>query len=116
MGLDLRLLPFDADRDDLHFSHTILGCARDYDLFDAVHDVASERGLVVPSDFWTFLGMRGGEHGYAVTTETPYGDPLRYVLAGDLKPLTALAHRCNEAVWAYINALPDETKVALYWC
>jgi hypothetical protein len=82
MGVDLRLLPFDADHGDgLSFSHTILEVGRNYDLHDKIRKL---RSMPVPANFTSFCGLGDdGELTYGVTIETPYGEPLEYVLAGE---------------------------------
>lgn len=112
MGVDLRLLPFDADFDGLHFSHTILNVRMDRDLWEAVDGVEQ---FPVPDDFMSFSCRNQEEceetH-YGNTVETPYGERLTYTTAKNLK---GMAFKPN-AVAAYINALNDDVKVALYWC
>jgi hypothetical protein len=111
VGVYLRLLPFDADSDDLHFSHTVLNVRRDEDLWDAVERTGQ---FPVPDDFNSFLCRNQEEceatH-YGNTVETPYGERLTYTLAKNLKGIAFKP----DAVAAYINALDDDVKVALYW-
>jgi len=114
MGVDLRLLPFDVDHEGLCFSHTILSCDRDYDLWKSIESIPEHP---VPVSFTSFLGERkDGETIYGYTKIDPYGKPIHYVLAGDLSNIDyAIPSRKNKAIWAYIGVLPPDTKVALYW-
>lgn len=43
MGLDLKLLPFYSNRaGGMEFSHAVLTCGRDYDLFNAMRARAAQ--------------------------------------------------------------------------
>lgn len=117
MGLDLRLLPFDADC----FSHTVLDCARRHELWDSIQKIENRVGRDVPDGFTSFSGrsQRHDDTCYGLTIRTPYGENLKYVLTSDLLPLAR--HKAvhdnekNRAIWAYLAQLNPQTKVALYW-
>lgn len=115
MGVDLRLLPFDADRGEFAYSHTILELGRDYALHEKIRKL---RSMPVPSGFTSFSG-RGddGDTCYGATIETPYGEPVEWVLAGELCAieLEEGGTYIERAIWAYLSHLPPQTKVALYW-
>lgn len=115
MGLDLYLLPFDEGS---VFSHTLLSCERRRDLFEVIMGRLSE--TPVPDTFYTYLSREDDQDShYGITTETPYGEPLGWVLASRL--LEFAAHEgvrdnfTNRAIWAYLAELPSKTRVALYW-
>ena len=110
MGVDLKLLPFDCDLEMLSFSHTVLNVDRDYMLFDKIKELPS---APVREDFTSYLSRDDAyeEPHYGDTTEDPYGDPVRYVLAGDLKTVGI-----QGPTGAYIDVLDDDNKVALFWC
>lgn len=110
MGVDLKLLPFDCDLEILSFSHTILNVSRNYKLFENIRTLPS---LKVPKNFTSYLSRDDayGESHYGDTTEDPYGNQVCYVLAGDLKTVGIPG-----PTGAYINALDDDNKVALFWC
>lgn len=109
MGIDLTLLPFDCDYEYLVFSHTVLQLPRDYALFDKIRDTPQKE---VPAGFTSYVSQDDAyeESHYGETIEDPYGDKLRYTTAGELK-------RCGIAgpTGAYVNELPDDNKVALFW-
>jgi hypothetical protein len=116
MGLDLRLLPFDAD----FFSHTILDCERRSDLFEAVLKVEGKIGRDVPDNFQSFTGKSADASPcYGKTIRTPYGENLKYMLAGDLvkfaKHVDVTDNEKNRAIWAYLTELNPSNKVALFW-
>ena len=110
MGVDLKLLPFDCDLEMLSFSHTVLNVRRNYELFERIRALPSIRA---PKQFTSYLSRDADyeEPHYGVTTEDPYGDPVRCVLAGDLKTIGIPG-----PTGAYIDALDDDNKVALFWC
>lgn len=117
MGVDLSLLPFDAEHPGLAFSHSILQLERRRELWPLIEAMELD---IVPNGFTSFLGRQAnGEHGYGETIKTPYGTPLKYTRVGKL---VSIAHHDavrdnpkNRAVWAYLMELPIDTKVALYW-
>lgn len=116
MGLDLRLLPFDSET----YSHTILSCERRADLFDKLLAVEKRIGRDVPDRFNTFTARKeNGDTGYGKTIRTPYGENLKYVHASDLaafgKHRDVKDNATNRAIWAYLDELDHDTKVALYW-
>lgn len=107
MGLDLSLLPVDHYTPEWGYSHSILQVPRDSDLFQRIHI----KGIAVPRDFSTYMGPLGnGERGYGNTQVTPYGEPLELVKASDLKPLGF-----SGPVGDYLQALPDDKLIALFW-
>ncbi len=121
MGLDLYLLPFDCDHNSIHFSHTILNCDKIYDLFDEIQEIEKKQGFDIPSDFTSYLCRddKYEESHYGKTLDTPYGDPLKYIIVRDLIKIKNHPRNFestkNKAIWAYLEQLPIETKVALYW-
>ncbi len=123
MGVDLTMLPLDCDREAdehgpaLQFSRSVLGVERRRELWPLIEKLEQDE---VSSSFSSFMGTgQDGEHGYGNTTETPYGNPLKWARAGDLAKLAtnqAVTNDAkNRAVWAYLSALEPDTKVALYW-
>jgi hypothetical protein len=122
MGLDLSLLPVEAEfGDGTGFSHSVLALERRTGLFDAILDIEEREGAPVPGRFETFVCRddRFEETHYGDTRETPYGEPLLWVRAASLAELRSHPEATdfprNRAVFAYVDALPPDTKVALYW-
>lgn len=118
MGLDLTLLPFDAEEPP--FSHTMLSVDRSD--FDPILKIEKRLGKNVPKQFTSFYsrdGLLPQEPHYGRTTKTPYGDPLKYVLIQDIigafNDLADEDSHKNRAIYDYLQALPSRTKVALYW-
>ena len=54
------------------------------------------------------------------TTQDPYGNSLTYVFAQDVKKIPGEVREklteWNRAALAYIQELPDDTKIYLWWC
>lgn len=119
MGLDLTLLPVEADHGHWGFSHSVLSLDRDYKLFDRIQKIEDKRSVPLPEDFTSYLSVDDGdgEPYYGQTTETPYGLPLKAVYAKDLLKASEARRSSlrNQAAWAYLEKLPDGAKVALYW-
>jgi hypothetical protein len=118
MGLDLTLLPFDADHGaGFSFAHSVLQCARSRELFEAIQKLTE---TPVPAEFYSYLSREddAAAH-YGVTTTTPYGEQLGWVRVADLlafaEHVEVIGNHKNRAVWAYLGQLPGRTKVALYW-
>jgi hypothetical protein len=117
MGVDLKLLPFDGP----YFSFTILPLGRAPDLFQDIAKIESSNIRLAPDNFSSYLSRddKFEEPHYGLTIETPYGDRLRYVLAGELRHLEhhddVVGDQRNRAAWSYLQELPDDTKIALYW-
>lgn len=121
MGVDLTLLPFDCDYDDLSYSHVVLNLERRGDLWTPIQRLEDANQRRVPERFMSYLSRdeEYEEPHYGRTTETPYGDPLLYVTSAELLTLSehegVTDNAKNRATWAYLRELPKETKVALYW-
>jgi len=122
MGLDLQLLPVEADRGSWGFSHTVLNWGSGYEVQEWIKD----KPLTDPPDnFSTFLAyLPSGDPGYGKTTETPYGEPLRcirvkYLLqsipAGQMDVWLARRETMKCAILAFLQQLDPEMKVALFW-
>lgn len=117
MGMDLCLLPFDSD----FFSHTILDCERRWELWKPITAIESRIGRDVPDNFQSYKARdeEAGKSCYGKTLRTPYGDNLKYVLVSDLTALSGHAsvqdNPKNRAIWAYLEKLAPDTKVALFW-
>ena len=122
MGVDLTLLPITENKDKTWgYAHTVLACTRDYVLYDRLRALPDEP---VPASFTAYVaripdGEMKGEHCYGHVTYDAYEEPLRCVRAGELVTYRirrrANTNQQNQAVWAYLAALPPETRVALYW-
>ena len=119
MGLDLRILP-QYDR-DANFSHDLIDLHRDYNLFSLISNLESEKGREVPKEgIYSFIGEREEIEGtcYGTTVETPYGDMMKGVLSKDLKDVLSnykTEDWKNKAFIAFLNELPDDLEIWLYW-
>ena len=119
MGLDLTLLPVECNRENFAFSHTMLNTERDYEWYKNIKAFEKVNGSPLTDNFSTFYSRENPDYDdacYHQTTRTPYGDRLLAVPAHILKS-TGFDHQSemNKAVQAYLNCLPDNMMVALYW-
>lgn len=114
--MNLKLLPMTFLRDDCAFSYTVIPVNRCSELFEELMNLPD---LTVPSTFYTYLGDRTDPDEHSGNTqETPYGEPLTYVLTRDLlrfKDHEGVREFGNAGAWAYLEHLPPDSKVALYW-
>lgn len=119
MSVNLSLLPFDHETSNstFAFSQTVLTCEQDSTLFSLVEGLTIGE---VPEQFNSYVSREHGEEShYGVTRTDNYGDVVQYTTVRRLLELRAhpgVAERQkNRAIWAYLAALPPETKVALWW-
>jgi hypothetical protein len=118
MGVDLRLLPLEADSPTFAFAHSILETGRDY-VWHARLKTLDRLSTPIPSDFTCFCAtLADGESGYGRKVADSYGAPLRCVTAGQITALkyrpSAESERLLPAL-AYIAALPPDMRIALDW-
>lgn len=108
MGMDLKLLPFYMG--EAVFSNDVISVQRNYDVFDRIRKLAVEE---VPATFSGLVSMDEDydDQHWGKVTEDRYGDVVKYVLAKDLKMINI-----SGPVGAYVEAMEDEHKIALFWC
>jgi len=142
MSLDLTLMPFAGVADHCHFSNTVLRCQTNCrDLFEEIgaeithtttHSVEyvnkmaetkPQRGLV-PKNFACYKakipdGTMEGEEYYGEVQEDAYGNPLPYLTVRILLKFKnhpgVLRHKIHQAIWAYLEHLDLDTKVAIFF-
>ncbi len=123
MGVDTLLIPFESSNDingrTTGLSHTSLEVVRSRDMWREILALESQP---VPEIFLTLFGdVYPDEPDYwnRETSVDSYGKPLRWVFAGALAALRDYRNipeeSGNRAVWAYLEQLPPDYKVALYW-
>lgn len=119
MSVYLTLLPFPANAEH---SHTLLGPIEPTpQLRNLLEGIQGHLGRDVPLRFNTYLCRDDDDHPthYGDTQEDAYSDRLKQVSVSELMPLlnsagveeSWLAPPC----WAYMAALPESWRVALYW-
>lgn len=119
MGMDLTLLPAYNQRVD--FSHDLLDFHRDYELFDKITEKSKQFGIQVKEGgIYSFYSRNDDyeEPHYGSTEDDPYGDKLKYITANHLKDSVKdfkTDSWKNRAIIAFINELPDDLQVYLYW-
>ena len=119
MGLDLRVLPQYAEGAD--FSHDIIGLHRDSDMFDIIFKLEDEKGKEVPrKGITTFTGNDESFEGtcYGKVVTTPYGECMKGVLVKELKEVISdykTDSWKNKGFIAFLNELPDNLELWLFW-
>ena len=112
MGIDVRLIP--AYNVGADFSLDSIELDRDYEMFDLIREVKNENGREVPR-----LGITAFlDKGYKKLYEDAYGDTIVSVQAGKLKKKLANYKADgwkNKAIIAFINELPYELEIWIYW-
>jgi hypothetical protein len=120
MSTLLALIPFSPSADH---SHTLLGpieCTVDFD--NAVTAIQDKHGRDVPLTLNTYFSDEweaGVRKHYGNTQVDDYDNPLKHVAVHELRPLEYMD--ATQDSWlatsalAYIYALPDGWRVALYW-
>jgi len=119
MGMNLRILPQYSQNDD--FAKDLIDLHKDSDLFERVGKLENEKGKEVPrKGIYSFTSRNEvfEEPCYGTTIETPYGNVIKGVLAGELKEVLAdykTDSWKNKAFIAFLNELPNDLKIWLYW-
>ena len=109
MALELILMPFFGDGKTSNFSHALIPCSGNRENFSTISKLPS---MDVDEGFNSYESRDGEyeEPHYGETLYTPYGERLQWTHAKYLKPLIT-----EGPEGAYVNALDDQHKVALYW-
>ena len=133
MSLDLTLLPFNSDFPENSFSHTLLPLQTNTrDLMEEIEKLSFEESNSIdfitgeklsgeiPDNFSCFVARDDkDETCYGALKEDAYGKTVRWVRASVLQRLSnhdgVNRNPLNKQAWAYINACPPNTRVALYW-
>lgn len=118
MGVDLTLMPLlgpDAGRHPV--SHSLMDVERRRELWPAIAALPTHE---FADGITCFRGRdKDGDPKYGVAVTDPYGERIKFVLAGDLAALKdheAVADSWqNRAVWAWLSHAPAEWPIALYW-
>jgi len=119
MGLDLTILPQHTQGAD--FSHDIISLHRDSDLFDIIMELEKTNGReVTRNGINSFISREEDTDKvcYGKTTETPYGEIIKGVQAYKLKKVLKEYKTDswkNKAFITFLNELPDELEIWLYW-
>lgn len=113
MGIDLHLMPVTLDTKQNCYSHTILSFSEmDTNLWHDITDSKIEKKMPYPISSWF------GDN-YQSATKDPWGTPIGYALAGELMQFkehgAVMNNHINIAIWAYLECLPRDKKVVLYW-
>lgn len=116
MGLDLTLIPVDADSGSLFFGHTRLRMERDRELFEAINNL---KAIELDKPFSCHESHSSeGKSCYGPCTVDGYDQPLTKVRAEKVAALAghvANLHKSNRAALAYLKELDSSAWVVLYW-
>ena len=118
MGLDLSFLPLFSEDES---SYSVLRCSCSQSLSEEIRSLERKHGKPVPASFQSFMcrNLPDDHVGYGPAQRTPYGEPLEMIDVGYLCFLSnhqeVINSSLNRAVWAYLEALPDFTFIALFW-
>ena len=119
MGKDLIILPQYSQNAD--FAYDLIYLHRNSDLFERVGKLENEKGKEVPRKGIYSFAVRDDtseEPCYGTTIETPYGDVMKGVLVGELKEVLVdykTESWKNRAFIAFLNELPNDLEIWLYW-
>jgi len=113
MSRSLKLLPFDGP----DFSHTVLWVDDTNGMYDAINDIQHRRGRPVCDGFSSYLGYdtEEEESTYGITELTGYVKRVQTLQVRDLLDIDTRLCPHNAAIIAYLDALPVDTEIALYW-
>lgn len=104
MGVDLALLPFEANYNS---SFNVLWLERNYDVWKRIEKLETHP---VQEGFRSHCGhSEKGDYCYGETKEDRYGSEIRWVYARDIAPLL------EGPEGAYVKALPGDYRIALFW-
>lgn len=116
MGVDLTLMPLLAK--DYWCAHELIRVERDRSLWGPI-DALPQTDVPEPLHCYLAKHPHDGETSYGSIATTPYGDPIKYTTAGDLVGLKSEQgvrdNWKNRAVWAYLEQMPPEWQIALWW-
>lgn len=106
MGIDLRLLPHTRTSNG---SFDVVTIHRDYAIFDKIRKLPQ---MEIDDGFYSYLSEDGDceETHFGDTIYDKYGYRLKWVLAKDLKSV-----KIPGPAGAFVHAMEDRDRVALYW-
>ncbi len=121
MGLDLTILPMHGPQEMGEVSiltYNLLKFDRDHDIFGQIIELDDSeptiKPLAIPPQMWIkTYGDEGIEH----TRTDKYGIELTFVYAEELKKLNLPKNvsAYNQAIKSFIDALPNDTPIILWW-
>ena len=118
MSLQLKLLP--EFKKGWGCAWDILQLSFDDVLFAKIISLERRNGIAIKKPIETYVSSNSAFHDsvYGLTQKTPYGDTIKGVKAGDLKKLDKnyihLKWR-NSACFGFIQNIPDDQMVWLFW-
>lgn len=117
MGVDLTFMP-SLSEDRLSEAHDLISVERSSGLWPDIKRLVSKE-LEKPISCFYARNAQGKICYYGETDTDPYGGKLCWVKAAQLKMLrlhpAVTDNWKNRAVWAYLEQMPDNWPVVLYW-
>ena len=117
MGINLTLLPQYSKNDE--FSLDVLECHRDSDMFSIIKEVEKNNGSQIVNVISTYVAInKKGKMRYGKTKQTLNGKNIYSVRACALKKALAeykTKNWRNKAVISFLNEMPNDLEVWLFW-
>jgi hypothetical protein len=122
MGLDLTIIPVvkyydDWNNEKLVFDHMKLRFVRDYEILEQISNFAGGNGPFIPTQPLPKKIRLCITNTDRSTRKDKYGSELSIALACDMQKIKwpKNTHPFNNAIKAFIDALPANTPIVLYW-
>lgn len=129
MAIDLKFYPLNhigSLKVETPFSTMGIDVGTNLGIYDALEKLSEKKGKKVKKiscgEAYVPDGEYEGERCYGEVTEDEYGKKLRMLTAKQLNEFFTehyaqiVADERPRAAFAYVNALPPERYVLLYWC
>ena len=112
MGVDLTIMPESFDDTSFHLLHL----ERDRSLWGAIEAAKIEHRADKPVRCFVARGS-DGDPAYGELETTPYGDPLTWARAEDLRNVMSGGEIWGNSAWIYaaLQAMKPDHKIYLYW-
>lgn len=115
MGVDLTLLPTLSEESSV--AHTQINLERRRELWDPICALPTRS---FAGGLRCYLALNeSGDRSYGTLLQDPYGEGIKYVRAGDLCKLKdhegVQDNPLNRGAWAFLEHLPPDWRVGLYW-
>jgi hypothetical protein len=114
MGVDLTLMPLIGK--DYWAAHTQIDLGRNNDLWDRLMNMPTQE---IPKPLCCYKAHNGEGATYGDVDKSPYGERLTFATVADLLKFKDCKEVQddweNRAAWAYLEHMPPDWKIVLYW-
>lgn len=119
MGIDLMLLPYLVQKDH-YVSYSILSMSRQTAFFEVLDSYAMVKGREIEEQFYSYQpDEKTAEDTMGETSVDKYDTPLKTITPAEFLEAVTLfgdeLYPLNKAILAYVQNLPDDWRIALYW-